>query len=464
MNDIILSFAIIAVAGAVAVMVHRIRNDRFPVWAVWVTTSLCVVGWLFMLLTDWPLERLDGFWSEHSVLASSISSILLVGVVFLLYERSEKARQAKLEDGISGAGAGGMVDHLVDLEVALSLLSVPVTPGEYAPDHWTAWDAPNKPLKWLREGRLEILGGHGDQSLVPPDPRGLSTPSDVISVPWGAELIDQCIRRLLAAMRDWNSLLGSSTKGIHALLALSQVRTDLMKLHDNYQDASEPAVSDSLIELRTRLRILAIYFEEWSGAPGPRDEVLSDARSLASAEVGVRGMFAGADRSLRHQLLKRASQMGFSERLDSVDRVKQFAQVAHAGQVDKLGRDYFGHHLQPIAAKLADRGPLAEMAGLLHDVLEDSWVTAADLRGLGVPVEVVAAVEAVTKRIGESYDELIERAAADPLGVWVKLADNELNLESNADLAAVDPLTAERLRTKYEAARKTLVVAAEAHR
>lgn len=457
MTDLLLSVAMMAAACAVAVMVHRIRNDRVPLWTVWLTTSFCIIGWLAMLLTDWPLEILDEFWSRHSILASSISSMLLVGAVFLVYERSEKNRQSRLEDGISGAGAGGIVDHLVDLEVALALLSADVSPAEYAPDHWASWDLPNKPLKWLREGRIELLGAVSFQAADPLDPRRLRPVASLTPVPWGAELIDQSIRRLLAGMRDWNSLIGASTKGTHALLTLSQVRKDLMTLHEKYLRSSDADVTKDVLELRSQLRVLAIYFEEWSGAPQPRVELLPDARCLVPAPVQAREMFRETEQSLRHALSELATKMGFSGPLHSVDAVRTFVRAVHAGQVDKLGRDYFSYHLQPVAAILSERGTHAEMAGLLHDVLEDTWVDAADLRGLGVPHVVVVAVEAVTKRTGESYNDLIARAAADPLGIWVKLADNRLNLESNADLAQIDPITADRLKTKYEVARKTLL-------
>lgn len=147
--------------------------------------------------------------------------------------------------------------------------------------------------------------------------------------------------------------------------------------------------------------------------------------------------------------------------LATLDDVRDLARTAHAGQVDKLGRDYFDHHLLPIAAKLARYGVEAEMAGLLHDILEDTDTSAGQLRELGVPDVVVTAVESVSKRDGEPYDALIRRAAADPLGRLVKLADNECNLESNDDLAAIDPETAARLRTKYEAARQVLLQASD---
>lgn len=63
----------------------------------------------------------------------------------------------------------------------------------------------------------------------------------------------------------------------------------------------------------------------------------------------------------------------------------------------------------------------------------------------------------MSKRPGEPYSQLIERAAADPLGRLVKLADNARNLENNDELARTDPETAARLRERYERAREWLL-------
>ncbi|XVX20384.1 DUF6308 family protein [Actinomycetota bacterium] len=145
----------------------------------------------------------------------------------------------------------------------------------------------------------------------------------------------------------------------------------------------------------------------------------------------------------------------------TLEEVRGFVRAAHGTQQDKLGRDYYDGHLGPIAAKLAEHGVEAEMAGLLHDILEDTVVTADQLLRMGVPQEVVRAVESVSKRAGESYDALIERAAADPLGRLVKLADNAHNLESNDELANSDPELAGRLKIKYETARARLIRAEE---
>lgn len=131
----------------------------------------------------------------------------------------------------------------------------------------------------------------------------------------------------------------------------------------------------------------------------------------------------------------------------TVEDAARLAEVAHAGQVDKQGRDYFEAHLEPIATALESFGGEAVMAGYLHDIVEDTDFTPDLLRGAGVPDGVVDAVVSVTRVPGEEYAELIERAAAHQLGRLVKLADNALNVLSNGGLAALDP---EQARTMLE--------------
>ncbi|GAA0493741.1 hypothetical protein Ade02nite_21200 [Paractinoplanes deccanensis] len=134
-----------------------------------------------------------------------------------------------------------------------------------------------------------------------------------------------------------------------------------------------------------------------------------------------------------------------------------FAEVAHFGQVDKAGLPYINHP-RTVAEILAAKGygDNAVMAGLLHDVVEDTDVTLDDLRALGYPEEVVRAVDSVTRRKGESYMDLIRRAAADPIGRVVKLAD----VTTNGDPERLALLTAEErewFTYKYAKARKVLL-------
>ena len=102
------------------------------------------------------------------------------------------------------------------------------------------------------------------------------------------------------------------------------------------------------------------------------------------------------------------------------------ATQAHRGQKDKLGVDYIYHPLRVMLAMETDE---ARMAAVLHDVVEDTWVTLDKLAREGYSSDVLAAVDAVTRRLGEVYlSEFIPRAKADPIGRLVKIADIEDNL------------------------------------
>jgi (p)ppGpp synthase/HD superfamily hydrolase len=138
----------------------------------------------------------------------------------------------------------------------------------------------------------------------------------------------------------------------------------------------------------------------------------------------------------------------------TVDDARALAAAAHRGQVDKAGRPYI-EHPAAVAAALEPHGELALMAGWLHDVVEDCGVTLGQLAGMGFPPAVVAAVDSVTHRQGETYLDGVRRAAADPIGRLVKLADNAHNSDEGR-LGLLDEATAVRLRKKYARARKIL--------
>lgn len=143
-----------------------------------------------------------------------------------------------------------------------------------------------------------------------------------------------------------------------------------------------------------------------------------------------------------------------------MEQVIELARTAHAGHTDKLGRDYFEAHLTPIATGAALFGPEVEQAAWLHDIIEDTEMTAATLRQLGVDPQVVSAVESVTRRDGEAYSELIHRSSVHPIGKIVKLIDNAWNILSNPALAEVDPVGAKRmLDERYYPARDRLLAA-----
>ncbi|MEU2116377.1 HD domain-containing protein [Streptomyces sp. NPDC016459] len=141
------------------------------------------------------------------------------------------------------------------------------------------------------------------------------------------------------------------------------------------------------------------------------------------------------------------------------DEVDALADRAHAGQTDKAGVPYV-RHVRAVAAGLEPFGPHLTMAGLLHDVIEDTPWTADGLRAAGIPDRVVAIVEAVTNTPGTPYEEKIRRITRDPDATLVKIADNAHN--SRTDRAdALPPDRRERLAVKYRAAREVLWAAAD---
>lgn len=97
-----------------------------------------------------------------------------------------------------------------------------------------------------------------------------------------------------------------------------------------------------------------------------------------------------------------------------VKTAERIARRAHAGQVDKAGVPY-AHHPAWVAARV--EGDDAKAAAWLHDVLEDTNLTADDLRRAGIPEEVVHTVEVLTHAEGESYQDYLERVARHPLEI-----------------------------------------------
>ena len=101
--------------------------------------------------------------------------------------------------------------------------------------------------------------------------------------------------------------------------------------------------------------------------------------------------------------------------------------------------------------------PEQRIAAVLHDVVEDSSVTLADLAAEGFPREVLAAVDALTKRPGETRLQAAHRAADDPVARVVKLADNTENM----DLSRIPhPTTKDLARMEeYRQVREVLLAA-----
>lgn len=122
--------------------------------------------------------------------------------------------------------------------------------------------------------------------------------------------------------------------------------------------------------------------------------------------------------------------------------------AAHKEQVDKSGLPYVFHPFHR-ADQMTDE--LTTAVALLHDVVEDTAYTFADLREMGFPDTVLEALNLLTHDDGAPYLEYVGRLKGNPIARAVKLAD----LRHNSDLTRLDYVD-ERALARVEKYRKAI--------
>jgi hypothetical protein len=136
--------------------------------------------------------------------------------------------------------------------------------------------------------------------------------------------------------------------------------------------------------------------------------------------------------------------------MSTLERAIAIAAQAHAGQLDKGGAPYVLHPLRVMQRQVTEE---ALVVAALHDVIErgaGGW-TLALLGDEGFPAAVLAALDAVSRRDGEDDVQCALRAATDPLGKAVKLAE----LADNCDLSRIAAPTDED-RARAEKCREAI--------
>ena len=114
---------------------------------------------------------------------------------------------------------------------------------------------------------------------------------------------------------------------------------------------------------------------------------------------------------------------------------------AHKNQVDKGGSPYVFHPFH-LAEQMKDES--STIVALLHDVVEDTDYTFADLRHMGFESEVIEALRLMTHDENIPYMEYIEKIRENPIARAVKLAD----LKHNSDLTRLDAVDERILERK----------------
>ena len=134
-------------------------------------------------------------------------------------------------------------------------------------------------------------------------------------------------------------------------------------------------------------------------------------------------------------------------------KAMDLAYRAHHDQRDKSGTPYIFH---PIHLAEAMEDELSCCVALLHDTVEDTWVTLDDIRR-DFPAEVADAVALMTHDDGTDYFDYVRAIAENPIAKKVKLADLAHNSDQTRLLAAgICGEMLQRLREKYTKAKAIL--------
>lgn len=133
---------------------------------------------------------------------------------------------------------------------------------------------------------------------------------------------------------------------------------------------------------------------------------------------------------------------------NQIEKALFIALTAHSGQVDKAGKPYILH---PLTVAMMQNTEEEFIAGLLHDVVEDSDVTLEYLEEQGFSKEILEAVRLLTHEEGEDYLEYVKKIRGNKIATRVKIAD----LKHNSDLGRFSEVTEKdilRLERKYKPA------------
>ena len=117
----------------------------------------------------------------------------------------------------------------------------------------------------------------------------------------------------------------------------------------------------------------------------------------------------------------------------------RLAAKVHKGQVDRIGKPYILHVMRGMMRGVDFD---EQVLGALHDVLERSEMTPEEIAKKGFSPRMLQALDHITRRAEETYEQYIDRVVQDNLAIRVKLHD----LADKMDLLHVERLTAEDMK------------------
>ncbi len=120
-------------------------------------------------------------------------------------------------------------------------------------------------------------------------------------------------------------------------------------------------------------------------------------------------------------------------------RAVVIAAIAHQDQLDKAHAPYILH---PIRLMMRGQTINEQIVAVLHDVVEDSDWTLDQLAAEGFPPEIITALDCLTRRPEETYNQFLDRVLTNALATRVKRYD----LEDNMTLTRLENLSEKDLQ------------------
>ena len=125
--------------------------------------------------------------------------------------------------------------------------------------------------------------------------------------------------------------------------------------------------------------------------------------------------------------------------MDDLDKAIKLACNAHAGQKDKAGKPYILH---PLRLMLNFQNKQEQVVAVLHDTIEDSDMTLEDLASFGFSELTIDALDCLSKRKNEEYEDFIKRIVPNELARKIKIED----IKDNLDLTRIESINSEDLK------------------
>ena len=119
--------------------------------------------------------------------------------------------------------------------------------------------------------------------------------------------------------------------------------------------------------------------------------------------------------------------------MDIIKEAQWIAGIAHQDQYRRDGKTPYIRHVEDVVKRLQRQEQPDSLiaAAWLHDVIEDSNITVRNLHECGIPDNVIIAVDALTKKAGQSYQEYLSIVKNNQIARIVKISDMLSNLSDD---------------------------------